>query len=67
VLRALESENPKCLRDLKSTDHEAVIQDLVKIKAKRYPKDDRIIRVCGLTAENNVHVEWHHRGIEGTN
>jgi hypothetical protein len=40
---------------------------LVKLKVTRYPKDDRIIRVCGITAENNVHVEWHHRGIEGTN
>jgi len=67
VLAALKAENPKCLRELKSTDCEAIIQDLVKIKATRYPTDDRIIRVCGITAENNVHVEWHHRGIEGTN
>ena len=63
----METENPKCLRELKSTDCEALIQDLVKIKSTRYPTDDRIIRVCGITAENNVHVEWHHRGIEGTN
>jgi hypothetical protein len=67
VLGALEAENPKCLRELKSTDCEAVIQDLVKLKSTRYPKDDRIIRVCGITPENSVHVEWHHRGIEGTN
>jgi hypothetical protein len=67
VLGALEAENPKCLRELKVTDCEALIQDLVKIKSTRYPTDDRIIRVCGITAENNVHVEWHHRGIEGTN
>ena len=67
ILRALEAENPKCLRELKSTDCEALIQELVKIKSTRYPKDDRFIRVCGLTPENNVHVEWHHRGSEGTN
>ena len=67
VLGALEAENPNCLRELKATDCEAIIQDLVKLKATRYPTDDRIIRVCGITAENNVHVEWHHRGIEGTN
>jgi hypothetical protein len=67
VLGALEAENPKCLQELKATDREALIQDLVKVKAARYSTDDRIIRVCGLTAENNVHVEWHHRGIEGTN
>jgi hypothetical protein len=67
VLGALEAENPKCLRELKATDCEALLQDLVKLKVTRYPKDDRIIRVCGITAENNVHVEWHHRGIEGRN
>ena len=50
-----------------TTAPNALLQDLVKLKATRYPKDDRIIRVCGITAENNVHVEWHHRGIEGTN
>jgi len=67
VLRALEAENPKCLRELKNRDCETLIQDLARLKAARYPKDDRIIRVCGLTTENNVHVEWHHRGIEGMN
>ena len=67
VLGALEAENPKCLPELKSTDGEAIIQDLMKLKATRYPTDDRIVRVCGITPENNVHVEWHHRGIEGTN
>ena len=67
VLRALEAENPNCLRELKATDCEALIQDLVKLKATRYPTDDRIIRICGLTAEHKVHVEWHHRGSEGTN
>jgi hypothetical protein len=67
VLSALEAESPNCLRELKSTDCEALIRDLVKLNATRYPTDDRIIRVCGITAENNVHVEWHHRGIEVTN
>lgn len=59
VLRALEAENPKCLGELKSTDWEAIIQDLMKLKGIRYPTDDRIIRLCGLTAENTVRVEWH--------
>jgi hypothetical protein len=67
VLDALQAENPKCLRELKGTDCEALIQDLVKLKETRYLTDDRIIRVCGITPKNNVHVEWHHRGIEGTN
>ena len=67
VLRALQAENPKCLRELKATDCEAMIQDLVKLKTTCHPKDDRIIRLCGLTAENNVRVEWHRRGVEGVN
>ena len=67
VLHELEAENPKCLRELKSADCEALIQELVKIKVMRHSADDRIIRVCGLTADNNVRVEWHQRGIEGTN
>jgi hypothetical protein len=67
VLRALREENPKCQGELKGNDVEAIIQELTKFKAVNYPDDDRIIRLCGLTAENNVRVEWHHRGIEGVN
>jgi hypothetical protein len=67
VLRALKLENPKFMQELKTNDCESMIQELEKLKATRYPTDDRIIRVCGLTAENKVHVEWHHRGSAGTN
>jgi hypothetical protein len=52
---------------LKAADCETLIQELVKVKTTRFPRDDRIIRVCGLTAENKVHVEWHRRGTEGIN
>ena len=67
VLAAFQAENPKCLRELKSTDCEALIQELTKLKLALYPTDDRIIRLCGLTERQTVHVEWHHRGIEGMN
>jgi hypothetical protein len=67
VLRALEAENPKSLRELKSTDCEAMIQELVDLKRALYPADDRIIRLCALTPQQTVRVEWHHRGMEGTN
>lgn len=67
VLSALEAENPKCLGELKSKDWEILIQDLVAAKKRHYAADDRIIRRCGLTERNNVRVEWHHRGVEGTN
>jgi hypothetical protein len=67
VLSALEGENPNCRRELKCMDCEAMIQELMRLKLALYPTDDRIILVCGLTPESKVHVEWHHRGIEGTN
>ena len=67
VLSALKAANPNCLRELRSADCEAMIHELMNLKLALHPTDDRFIRVCGITAENNVHVEWHHRGIEGTN
>jgi hypothetical protein len=66
-LAAFQTENPKCLRELKSADCEAMIQELVDLKRALYPADDRIIRLCALTPQQTVRVEWHHRGVEGTN
>ena|ERR1035437_554366 len=67
VLRALERENPKCRRELKSMDCEALIQELMNLKLALYPANDRIIRLCGITERKTVRVEWHHRGIKGVN
>ncbi len=58
VIEALRHENPKCLKELRSTDFEALIQDLTKLKLARHPRDKRVIHLCGLTAENAVRVEW---------
>jgi hypothetical protein len=58
VLKALRRENSRCLRELKSLDHEALISQLVELKKARYPDDRRIIHLCGLTETNNVRVEW---------
>jgi hypothetical protein len=66
-LSAFQAENPNCLRELKGTDCEAMIQELVNLKRALYPADDRIIRLCALTPQQTVRVEWHHRGAEGTN
>lgn len=66
-LAAVHAENPKCFNELKSTDWEAMIQELVGVKLALYPADDRIIRLCALTPQQTVRVEWHHRGAEGTN
>jgi hypothetical protein len=67
ALRALERENPKCLQELKSADVEAVIRELVSLKVALYPADERVVRSCGFLENNNVRVEWGHRGIEGVN
>jgi hypothetical protein len=67
VLSAMKAENPNCLRELKSTDCESMIQELVDLKRALYPADDRIIRLCALTPQQTVRVEWHHRGMEGAN
>jgi hypothetical protein len=67
VLCALEQENPKCRRELKSMDCEALIQELMNLKLALHPADDRIIRLCGITERKTVRVEWYHRGVEGVN
>ena len=66
-LAAFQAENPKCFKELKSTDWEAMIQELVDLKRALYAADDRIIHLCALTPQQTVRVEWHHRGAEGTN
>ena len=60
-LAALKAENPKCLQELKHNDCEAMIEELVRLKRALYPADDRIIRLCALTPQHTVRVEWHHR------
>ena len=67
ILSAFKAENPNCLQELKSTDCEAMIQELVDLKRALHPADDRIIRLCALTPQQTVRVEWHHRGMEGAN
>jgi hypothetical protein len=67
VLHALKRENPKFMRELKSPDCEAMIQELMTLKLTLHSADDRIIRLCGITEHKTVRVEWHHRGIEGVN
>jgi hypothetical protein len=66
-LFALKAENPRCLQELNSTDCEAMIQELADLKRALYPDDHRISRLCALTPQQTVRVEWHHRGVEGTN
>jgi hypothetical protein len=66
-LAVFKAHNPKCLRELKSADCKAMIGELVDRKRALYPADDRIIRLCALTPQKTVRVEWHHRDTEATN
>ncbi len=66
-LAAFQAENPKCFKELKSTDWETMIQQLVTLKRALDPGDDRIISLCAMTPQQTVRVEWHHRDVEGTN
>ena len=52
VLQELSNENPACLDELKSSDVESLIRELVRLKSTLYPDDRRIIHGCGLTAHN---------------
>lgn len=66
-LKELEQENPKFLKELKSRDFETLIHELMQLKAAHHPTDGRFIHVCGLTAENNVRVEWRDQELHRTN
>ena len=64
----MESRKERTRRSrLKSQDYEALIQELVKLKLAHYATDDRIIHGCGLTAENNVRVEWRDQELPRKN
>ena len=54
----IEAENPQMWSDFKSTDVDAMMDDLIQFKKHHYPDDRRRILVCGTTDEGKVHVEW---------
>jgi len=67
LLALFQAENPNFMKELKSTDCEAMIQELTNLKLALYPTDGRMIRLCGFTPRGTVRVEWHHRGVDGVN
>jgi hypothetical protein len=60
ILRKFEKSRPALWAELRSHDWKAMINDLIAYKKKRYPYDTRIVVVCGMTPEKNIHVEWHY-------
>lgn len=57
VLEEFEYSNPDLWDEFKLTVHRKIIKSLVAYKKEYYPRDFRIIHLCGMR-KNNVHVEW---------
>jgi len=53
----IEAENPEMWSEFKSTDVEAMLDELVAYKQKHFPHDQRRIMACGIP-ENSIRVEW---------
>jgi hypothetical protein len=57
ILRHFQASNPGFWSELKSSDTEALVMELVGYKQAHFRDDRRQIVVCGMRG-NNVHVEW---------
>jgi len=57
VLRQFEVSNPRLWNELRSSDAEALITELVAYKRAHHRNDRRQVLVCGMLGAN-VHVEW---------
>jgi hypothetical protein len=57
VWEKMEAENPALWNEFKSSDIDAMIDELVRYKNAHYPDDRRRILVCGMVP-GKVHVEW---------
>ena len=55
--QTIAAGNPNMWSEFKSTDVDAMIDELVKYKKEHYPDDDRRILTCGMV-EDKVRVEW---------
>lgn len=57
VLQAFENSNPGFWSELRSSDPEGLIAELVTYKEQHYGHDNRQLVVCGIRGDK-VHVEW---------
>ena len=53
----IEAHNPQMWSEFKSTDVDALIDELVRFKKQHYPDDQRRILTCGIP-DGTVRVEW---------
>jgi hypothetical protein len=57
VWETIESDNPELWNEFKSSDINAMIDELVQYKTSHYPDDQRRILTCGIP-DGNLRVEW---------
>ena len=57
VWETIEAENPALWDELKSSDVNALIDELIRYKNAHYPDDRRRILTCGIP-DGKVRVEW---------
>jgi hypothetical protein len=57
VWEAIEAENPALWNELKASDPDALVDELVRYKRAHYPDDRRRILACGIP-DGKVRVEW---------
>ena len=57
VWAKVEADKPELWSELKSNDVDALIDELVEIKKRHYPDDQRRILACGMV-DGKVRVEW---------
>lgn len=53
----IEAENPEMWSEFKSTDIDAMLEELVEYKRKHFAHDQRRVLTCGIP-NGNVRVEW---------
>jgi hypothetical protein len=57
VWETIEADNPALWDELKSSDVDKMIDELVGYKKAHYPDDQRRILICGIVA-GKIRVEW---------
>ncbi len=57
VWEPIEAENPQLWTEFKSTDINALIDELVQYKKTHFPNDRRRILTCGIP-DGKIRVEW---------
>jgi hypothetical protein len=64
VWETIEAENPALWNEFRSSDIDAMIDELVRYKKEHYPNDGRRILTCGIP-DGKIRVEWLNAAAPG--